>query len=142
MKRLAAFPLVDSWFDLHVSYGETDAMGVVYYGNYPHWFERSRGKFLRERGMSYADVEKRGFLLPVREMSVRYLAPARYDEHIRVRTGVSDWRRASVEFVYEVYGPPEAGRLICVGSTLHACVNPEGRPVAVPEWLRKACGSC
>ncbi|GAB6036762.1 thioesterase family protein [Fundidesulfovibrio butyratiphilus] len=141
MKPGEPFPEKDSWFDLHVSYGETDAMGVVYYGNYPHWFERSRGKFLRDRGMSYADVEKRGVLLPVREMTVRYLHSARYDEHIRVRTGISVWGRASVVFVYEVYGPPDASRLICLGSTQHACVSPEGRPVAAPQWLKEACGT-
>ena len=133
------FPAPDTWFKLFVSYGETDAMGVVYYGNYPHWFERARGQFMRERGLSYAEVERRGIMLPVREMSVRYLAPARYDEEVLVRAGISQWGRASVNFVYQVLGPPDCSKLLCLGSTQHACVDASGRPMAVPAWLKDLC---
>ena len=133
------FPSPEACYRQFVSYGETDAMGVVYYGNYPHWFERARGLFLRERGLSYAEVERRGFMLPVREMHVRYLAPARYDEEIMVRAGISSWGRASVEFVYQVYGPPDCTRPLCLGTTLHACVDAGGRPTAIPAWLKELC---
>lgn len=133
------FPTPDTWFRQFVSYGETDAMGVVYYGNYPHWFERARGQFLRERGLSYSEVERRGFQLPVRELAVRYLAPARYDEEIRVHAGISRWGRASVTFVYQVYGPPEGSKILCLGSTQHACVDVNGKPTAVPKWLKDLC---
>lgn len=130
------FPSPDTWFDLVVSYGETDAMGVVYYGNYPHWFERARGQLMRERGMSYAEVERRGVHLPVRELAVRYVSPARYDDAIRVRAGVAEWGRASLRFAYQVYGPPDGGKLICLGSTQHALTTPQGKPTAVPAWLK------
>ena len=115
-------------------------MGVVYYGNYAHWFERARGQFMRERGLSYAEVERRGVMLPVRELSVRYLAPARYDEHVRVRAGIRAWGRASVTFAYQVYGDPQASRPLCLGGTQHACVDAQGKPTAVPDWLRELCG--
>ncbi|WP_235731799.1 acyl-CoA thioesterase [Fundidesulfovibrio putealis] len=133
------FPEADTRFELYVSYGETDAMGVVYYGNYAHWFERSRGQYLRERGLSYAEVERRGVMLPVREMAVRYISPARYDEHVVVRAGISQWGRASVTFAYQVFGPPEHSRLVCLGTTQHACVDANGKPVAVPGWLKEIC---
>ncbi len=51
------FPQNDSWYHHFVSYGETDTMGVLYYAEYLHLFERSRSLFIRERGMSYAEVE-------------------------------------------------------------------------------------
>jgi len=133
------FPQARTDFRLYVSYGETDAMGVVYYGNYAHWFERARGQFLRERGLSYAEVERRGVMLPVREMAVRYLAPARYDELVSVRAGISLWGRASVTFAYQVYGPPDCTRPLCLGTTQHACVDASGRPMAVPAWLKDIC---
>ena len=139
IKPADPFPSPETWFELYVSYGETDSMGVVYYGNYPHWFERARGQFMRERGLSYAQVERRGVLLPVREMSVRYVSPARYDERVRVRAGISEWGRASVNFAYQVYGGPEALKLLCLGATQHACVGPGGKPVAVPQWLKDLC---
>ena len=130
------FPSPDSRLRLTVSYGETDRMGYAYYGHYPHWFERGRGHFIRERGMSYAEVEARGVWLPVRDLAVRYLRPAHYDDEVVVRTAVSAWGRASISFAYQLYGPPQDGTLLAAGETLHACTTPEGRPTAVPDWLR------
>lgn len=131
------FPLPDSWYRFRVSYGETDMMGVAYYGEYPHWFERARSQFIRERGMGYGDVEARGVILPVREMHLRYIKSARYDDEVWVRAAVREWGRASILFTYQVYGPPEGQTLLAVGQTQHACVNPQGRPVAVPDWLKE-----
>ncbi|MBF0480361.1 MAG: acyl-CoA thioesterase [Desulfovibrionaceae bacterium] len=128
----------------YVSYGETDAMGVVYYANYAHFFERARGQLIRERGMSYAEVERRGVILPVRELKCRYFAPARYDDAIAVRCAVGLWGRASMTFIYEVRceapgepGGPAGNKLLCAGETQHACVGPDYRPKAVPDWLRE-----
>ena len=54
-----AFPKPSCWLAHRVSYGETDAMGVVYYANYLHLFERGRSELIRELGFSYATVEER-----------------------------------------------------------------------------------
>jgi acyl-CoA thioester hydrolase len=130
------FPRPDAWLPLTVSYGETDRMGYVYYGHYPHWFERARSFFIRQRGLSYDAVEARGIWLPVRDMAIRYLRPAHFDEAVAVRVGISLWGRASITFVYQVYGPPGTSVLLAAGETVHACTSTEGRPVAVPDWLR------
>jgi hypothetical protein len=61
----------DFWFSHRVSYGETDSMGVLYYAEYLHIFERARNQFIRDRGLSYAMVEERGLFLPVREARCR-----------------------------------------------------------------------
>jgi len=132
----AGFPQPESTYVFHVSYGETDAMRVAYYGEYFHWFERARSQFIRERGMSYAEVEARGIMLPVRNASCRYLRPARYDEPVAVRCGVEKWGRASITFCYEVHGPPDASCLLARGETEHACVSLDGKPVRVPDWLK------
>jgi len=130
------FPRPDSWLRFRVSYGETDRMDYVYYGHYPHWFEKGRSHFIRERGMSYAEVEERGVLMPVRDLNVRYFRPARYDEEVGVRAAVGEWGRASVTFVYQVFGPPDCQTLLCVGMTRHACVNHEGKLIPTPAWLK------
>jgi len=130
------FPTPFTALSLIVSYGETDQMGYAYYGHYPHWFERARGQFIRERGMSYGEVERRGVWLPVRDLAVRYMRPAHYDDTITVRAAIATWGRASVTFVYQVFGPPEASVLLAAGETVHACTSPEGRPIPAPDWLR------
>ncbi len=128
------FPEPSCWLSHRVSYGETDAMGVVYYANYLHLFERGRGELIRDLGFSYATVEARGIFLPVREATCRYLAPARYDEVIRIRTGLASQSRASLNFVYEITNA-DHDTILTRGSTQHAVVNAQGKPVRVPDWL-------
>lgn len=133
---MSDFPAVDSWLEHYVSYGETDTMGVLYYGEYFHIFERARSLFIRERGMSYAEVERRGAYLPIREASCRYRAPVRYDDKILVHVGISEWKRASMIFVYEVFDA-EKKVVHATGMTEHACVNADGRPIRIPDWLKE-----
>lgn len=132
---MADFPTISTWCEHRVSYGETDAMGVVYYGNYLHYFERGRSHFIRQWGVSYREFEERGLFLPVREASARYRSPARYDELIWIRSGLDELGRASIRFVYEVLDE-ERKNILATGHTQHACVNGEGRPVKTPQWLK------
>lgn len=134
------FPAHDTWYPHRVSYGETDAMGVLYYAEYLHIFERARSLFLRERGMGYNIVEERGVILPVREAWCRYRAPSRYDDLLWVHCGVSGWGRASMRIVYEFWSEDRA-QLRAQGCTEHAIVNRQGRPIAVPDWFKQLCES-
>ncbi len=129
------FPAVDIWHEHRVSYGETDAMGVLYYAEYLHIFERARSTYIRTRGMSYTEVERRGIFLPVREAACRYKSPSRYDDIIWIRTGISEWGRASLRFLYEVWNEDKS-LLRATGMTQHAVVGETGKPVALPDWLK------
>lgn len=131
------FPAPDAWLAHRVSYGETDAMGVLYYAEYIHIFERARGEFGHVCGCSYKEIEERGIILPVREVQCRYRSPARYDDLIQVHVGISEWGKASVRFVYALYDETRQ-KLLAEGMTQHALVNHTGKPVAVPDWLRQA----
>ena len=129
-----SFPTPAAWLEHRVSYGETDAMGVVYYANYLHLFERGRGELIRTLGFSYAEVETRGIFLPVREAQCRYLAPARYDQIIWVRTALSEQSRASLTFIYEITNQ-ERSLVLSKGMTQHAVVDASGKPVRIPDWF-------
>jgi acyl-CoA thioester hydrolase len=121
---------------LRVIYGDTDQMGVVYYANYFRYFEFARAELIRARGGSYGQIERDGSFLPVVEATCRYKAPARYDDAIVVQVAVSELRNASVAFSYEVRreGDPQ---ILCTGSTLHACVGRDGRPMRLPDTLTR-----
>ena len=81
---------------LRVRYAETDAMGIVHHANYLVWFEAGRGDYFRHLGVSYEEVEERGYLLPLSEAYVRYAAPAHYGEMILVRTWIQETRSRSL----------------------------------------------
>ena len=129
------FPTPDIWLPHRVSYGETDTMGYLYYAEYLHLFERGRSEYIREiLGMSYAEIERRGICLPVREATCRYRRPSRYDDLIMIRVGIREVGRASLTFVYSVTDA-ERKTLLAEGMTQHACANMEGSPVRSPEWF-------
>ena len=118
---------------IRVRYKDTDCMKVVYYGNYLTYFEVGRVEFLRQQGLAMSEVDRR-IHLPVVEALVRYRKPARLDDLLEVRCWVSERRRASFRFAYEILD--EEGDLVATGSTLHACLDPAtSEMVAVPSWL-------
>lgn len=136
-KRMDGFATPETWFAFHVSYGETDCAGVAYYGEYNHWFERSRSQLIREQGMSYAEVEEKDIILPVRQAYCRYLHPARYDDELFVRCAIGKWGRASVTFAYQIWKQMDAPTLVATGYTEHAVVSiSTGKPVRIPQWLK------
>jgi acyl-CoA thioester hydrolase len=110
-------------------------MGYVYYAKYLEYFEMGRTEFIRKRGKSYQEIEKEGFLLPVREVWTKYRSPARYDEVLTIETRVSEVGRASVEFSYSIKN--EAGALLTEGKTKHALISRGGKVVPIPEEIRR-----
>lgn len=124
------------WYHHFVSYGETDAMGVLYHAEYLHIFERARSFFIREHGLSYAEVERREIMLPVREAQCRYRASVRFDDEIFIQTGITQWKRASMTFSYELWNKDKT-LLHATGITEHACVDATGRPTRIPTWLKE-----
>ncbi len=119
--------------ELRVIYGDTDQMGVVYYGNYLRFLEAGRNEYIRAHGLTYREFEEGfGLRLPVAEVSVSYKAPARYDDVVEVETSLDEVRRASVRFVYRVL---RGGTLLATGHTVHACTDLDGRVRRLPPEL-------
>jgi acyl-CoA thioester hydrolase len=118
---------------LRVRYQDTDCMKVVYYSNYLVYFEVGRVEYLRQQGLTIAEIDRR-LHMPVVEAKVRYVRPARLDDLLEVRCWISERKRASFTFDYEIVD--EAGATIATGSTQHACLDPAtGKMTGVPAWL-------
>jgi acyl-CoA thioester hydrolase len=122
---------------LRVRYAETDAMGIVYHTNYIVWFEVGRGDFMRAKGGNYREFEEQGLYLPVTEVNARFVAPARYDDVVVVRTSVAEVRSRSVTMQYEVL-MEESGQLLVTGHTKHLCTDHEGHFRRLPPDLVRA----
>ncbi len=119
-----------------VIYGDTDNMGVMYYGTYLRLFEIGRNEYMRARGLTYREVEARGIQLPVTEAACRYLRPARYDDLVTIATAVVHARGARVRFAYEIRD--EAGTVLARGHTEHGSLGPTGRPTRLPPDVIEA----
>ena len=117
---------------LRVRYAETDKMGVVYYANYFVWMEIGRTDYCKSIGFSYRDMESEDANMAVVDATCRYVAPARYDDEILVRTTVDRLSRRLVSFTYEIYNSAN-NKLLAEGKTVHITVGKDGKTCSIPE---------
>ncbi|HUH25749.1 MAG TPA: thioesterase family protein [Flavobacterium sp.] len=117
---------------VRVRYAETDQMGVVYHGNYAQYFEIGRVEWLRNKGISYKDLENQGIMLPVVSLSMNYKKSAVYDEELTVITHLKYLGGVKIEFDYEIVN--EKGELLTTAHTVLVFVDMKTkRPMAVPD---------
>ena len=132
--------LFEEWHEtsVRVRYAETDQMGVVYHANYLVWFEIGRTEYCRARGFSYREMEENGrAFLVVAESYCRYKAPAYYDDELLIRTHITELRRRSVRFGYEIVSAAD-GRVIAEGETGHVVTDSNNRVISMPDEYRAA----
>lgn len=116
-----------STLNFRVRYQETDQMGIVHNSVYLIWFEVGRTEWMRQKGMTYRDCERQGWLLPVVESGCRYFHPARYDDLLEIETVLEPENGAAFTFQYyirrvEAEGGT-AGLLLAAGFTKHVCIS-------------------
>jgi len=117
---------------LRVRYAETDQMGVAYYANYLIWMEVGRVEFCRAQGIRYRDMEESdGILLVVAEANCRYLAPARYDDEVRIVTTLTQSTPRLIRFDYELFN--QSAKQLAHGFTKHIFCGRDFRPSKLPQ---------
>jgi acyl-CoA thioester hydrolase len=102
------------------------------------YFEQGRTELLRSCGLSYKDLEDQGYLLVLTKIEVRYRWPARYDDLLTLKTIVVRTTNVRIDHRYELSCE---GRLLGEGTSTLACVDREGRPQALPDFLRNTRGA-
>ena len=119
---------------IRVRYAETDRMGLLHHANYLVYFEQARTELLRDVGATYKALEDQGFLLVLTRFEVRYRKPAHYDDLLTIRTSVEKVTFVRIDHRYEVFRDAE---LLAEASSTLACVDRDGRPQALPDFLRE-----
>ncbi len=115
-----------------VRYPEVDAMSYVHHSRYLQYFEMGRVEPLRELGVAYVDLERQGVFFVVVKAEIRYRAPARYDDELRLTTTVIKQTHVRYDHLYRL----ERGTdLLAEGTTTIACVNRAGEVIAIPPPL-------
>lgn len=103
-------------------YAETDQMGIIHHAVYPVWYEAARGGMMAQAGMTYRSIEEDGYMIPLHDLSCRYIKPAHYEDNIRIETRVIEATPVKLVFQYKVYIEGE-DTPINIGSTTHAWVR-------------------
>jgi acyl-CoA thioester hydrolase len=117
-----------------VRYGETDQMGYVYYGNYAEYFEMGRVEWLRNLGVSYKSMEESGVMLPVVNLNINYIKPAKYDDLLTLKTTLLQKPTAKIEFDFQLFN--EENELLTKGYTSLVFIDmKKNRPTKAPEYI-------
>lgn len=122
--------------ELRVRYGETDQMGVVYHAEYLVWCEIGRTEYIRSAGLPYAEMERRGTALAVADASLRYHAPARYDDRIRIETSLRSVGSRAITFDYAIFNA-ESGIKLVTARTMLVAIDNNGRSSVIPADIRE-----
>ena len=94
--------MITSETKIRVRYDEVDKMGYVYHGNYAKYYHISRTELLRRIGISDKELENHNVILPVTEMSIKYIKPIFYDDIIIIKTSLLNLPTSRLIFHHEV----------------------------------------
>lgn len=119
-----------------VRYGETDAMGVVYYGNYALYHEIARTELLRKIGISYKELESKGILMPVIEYKTRFFIPAHFDDLLTVSCTINQFPTSKIIFEYQIFS--EEDKLINTAETTLVFKHRHGKLTRCPMIIKEA----
>ena len=128
---------METTYKYRVLYADTDAMGVVYYGNYLRIYEAARGDFLHKVGMPFSKMaEELNIVCPVANAEINYHKPAVLDEEITVKTRIVMIRGARMVFDQRIFNAKE--ELLNDIKVTVAFVDMEKRkPVKYPDEFDK-----
>jgi acyl-CoA thioester hydrolase len=121
-------------FPVRVYFEDTDLSGVVYHANYLRYMERARSDMLRVAGIDQRAAHEAGEgVYAVRDMTLRFAAPARLDDDLIVVSCLTDVRPAAATIHQRVM---KDGLLLVEGHVEAVFITPSGRPRRQPpEWL-------
>lgn len=120
-----------------VRYNETDAQGVVFYGNYLIYYDTSLNEFLRWLGYDYKNQPKlTGTDFHVVKACAEYAAPLRFEDEFEVGVRVGRIGRASISFETAIFpkgadAPSASGEIVWVNAD-----QTTGASAPVPDALR------
>jgi len=118
---------------IRVRYAETDRMGLLHHANYFVYFEMGRTELLRQRGLTYREVEDCGHLMVIVDVGCKFKRPAFYDDLLTLKTSVAKLTHVKIVHHYQLF---RGEVLLAEGHTTLACVDRDGKPQPLPDILR------
>jgi acyl-CoA thioester hydrolase len=124
---------------LRIRYSESDRMGTFYNSRLLEWMEVGRSELIRATGNTYAEWEERGVMAPIVEANLKFKGRAGYDDLLKIETTCLREGRARLRFESRLV-LAESGQPVAEGYTIHALIDPTGKPIRIPDWIGEALG--
>ena len=121
---------------VRIYYEDTDFSGVVYHAAYLKFFERGRTEALRASGVHHSELLTRAepLAFAVRKMTTEWIAPAKIDDVLEVRTRFAGAKGARMFLSQEIW---REDLLIARAEVEAACMTLSGKPRRLPESIAR-----
>jgi acyl-CoA thioester hydrolase len=123
-------------FRLRVRLAETDAKGVVYYGQYFVYFDVARLELFRKLSLKPEELISRSMKFAVAEASCSYHSSARFDDLLEMNVRVERIGRTSITFLHRVKSVKD-GANIASGRVVDVLIDSRGKPIPLPAVVRE-----
>jgi acyl-CoA thioester hydrolase len=110
---------------VRVRFNEVDALHIVWHGHYANYFEEGRRAFGRRHGIDYTVFLEHRVAVPVVQLHIEFLAPARLPDVLEVTARLLKSEAARLDFAYEIRRQDE-GTLLATGHTMQVFTTPQG----------------
>lgn len=118
---------------------ETDAMGIVFHGNYFTYLEVGRVDYLRNLGLAEGIRPIKDFENVVVSAHVDFKSPARLDDELLIDVRTDCVKETSFKFEFRIRHK-QTNRLVALGYTIHCALDDSFNPMRVPDHFRKVVG--
>lgn len=122
--------------EVRVRLPETDAMGVVFHGNYFTYLEVGRVDYLLNLGLTEGNRPIRDFDNVVVSAHLDFRAPARLHDVLKIQVRVAEIKTTSMQFAFRILNR-RSNELVAEGHTVHCAIGKDFRPVPVPDSFRQ-----
>jgi YbgC/YbaW family acyl-CoA thioester hydrolase len=122
---------------IEVRTSELDSFGHVNHAIYLTYFEHARFEALKRAGFSWSTLEARGWAIFVVRIEVDYLAEARREDRLLIRTWAESFRRTSMVLVQEMTRDDASGTVVSRARVTAVWIGPERKPMRVPTDVRE-----
>ena len=120
--------------ELRVRYGECDPQGIVFNANYLLYFDVAFTELWRAAVGPWQEMVERGVDAVVAEANLRFRAPARFDDELKLRARITRLGATAVTTEIDVMRGDE---LLVEGRLRHVCVaTATWGKIELPDWVR------
>jgi len=116
-----------------IYYHDTDAGGVVYYGNYLKHLEEGRTEFCLMYGVDTAALAKQGIYLVVSRVEIDYKAAACYGDVVRIVTKMEKISRVAMDFLQSI---TREDKLLIKAKVTLVCVTSDFKLISIPKEVK------
>jgi len=133
---------LDTEIEFDIRFSETDAMGVVWHGNYLKYFEDAREAFGKKFGMEYLDIYSEGYFTPIAKSEINHKSPLYYGQRAKISIKYMATKAAKLIFEYVIINL-DTGEISATGSTIQVFLTKKNRtlelnkPLFFVDWENK-----